>query len=42
MNELSREKDCPRVAKLARQYAEQALQPLLDQQRTKTITVICR
>ncbi|MGS0980648.1 phage GP46 family protein [Burkholderia glumae] len=39
LHELEREKDTPRVRKLAVQYAEQALQPLLDDQRASDITV---
>lgn len=36
---LAREKDVARVSVLARQYAEQALQPLLDDGRAASITV---
>lgn len=39
LHELKREKDKARVATLARQYAEQALQPLLDDGRADAITV---
>lgn len=39
LHELRREKDRPRVGILAKQYAEQALQPLLDDGRAKTITI---
>ncbi|WP_420996247.1 phage GP46 family protein [Cupriavidus sp. 30B13] len=39
LHELKREKDKPRVAKLAQQYAGQALQPILDDGRAKSITV---
>ncbi|MDN8050312.1 phage GP46 family protein [Burkholderia multivorans] len=39
LHELQREKDTPRVRKLAIQYAEQALQPLLDDRRATKITV---
>lgn len=39
LHELQREKDVSRVAVLARQYAEQALQPLLDDGRARSITV---
>ncbi|MBJ9752722.1 phage GP46 family protein [Burkholderia cepacia] len=39
LHELQREKDTPRVRRLAVQYAEQALQPLLDDQRATAITV---
>lgn len=37
--ELRREKDVPRVQKLAGQYATQALKPLLDDGRAETVTV---
>lgn len=37
--ELEREKDLTRVYKLARQYAEQALQPLIDDGRARSITI---
>ncbi|PVX80061.1 phage GP46 family protein [Paraburkholderia unamae] len=36
---LRRSKDVPRIAMLAQQYAEQALQPLLDDARAQNITV---
>ncbi len=36
---LEREKDLPRVRTLARQYAEQALQPLLDDKRASKLLV---
>lgn len=36
---LEREKDLPRVDKLAVQYAEQALQPLINDRRARSITV---
>lgn len=36
---LSREKDMPRVRALAVQYAEQALQPLVDDQRASSVSV---
>ncbi|WP_028535616.1 phage GP46 family protein [Paludibacterium yongneupense] len=36
---LAREKDVPRVAVLTRQYAEQALQPLVDDARAQSVTV---
>lgn len=39
LHELKRSKDLSRIGKLARQYAEQALQPLLDDGRAKTITI---
>lgn len=39
LHELQRSKDLPRVGKLAKQYAEQALQPLLDDGRAQAITV---
>lgn len=39
LHELRREKDRPRVGILARQYAEQALQPLLDDGRAKKIAI---
>jgi phage gp46-like protein len=37
--ELEREKDTPRVRGLAIQYAEQALQPLIDDGRATSVTV---
>lgn len=39
LHTLQREKDKSRVRLLARQYAEQALQPLLDDGRATAITV---
>lgn len=42
LHELKREKDVSRVHKLAKQYASQALQPLLDDGRAKNITVDTR
>lgn len=39
LHELKREKDRPRVSLLAQQYATQALKPLLDNSRARTITV---
>lgn len=39
LHELQREKDRPRVGILARQYAEQALQPLLDDRRARSIRI---
>lgn len=39
LHELQREKDRPRVYVLARQYAEQALQPMIDDGRARSITV---
>lgn len=39
LHELAREKDVARAALLARQYAEQALQPLLDGGRAQSISV---
>ena len=39
LHELRHEKDHPRVGILARQYAEQALKPLLDDGRAKKITI---
>lgn len=39
LHELRREKDVSRVAVLARQYAEQALAPLLADERARRITV---
>lgn len=39
LHELAREKDVPRVALLARQYAEQALQALLNDGRATAISV---
>ena len=39
LHELRRQKHLPRMAVLARQYAEQALQPLLESGRAQSITV---
>lgn len=39
LHELQRDKDVPRVAKLAKQYAEQALAPILADGRASGITV---
>lgn len=39
LHELAREKDVARVGVLARQYAEQALQSLLDDKRARSIVV---
>lgn len=39
LHTLSREKDVVRVQRLAKQYAEQALQPILDDVRATSITV---
>jgi phage gp46-like protein len=39
LHELQREKDVPRVQRLARLYIEQALQPLIDDGRVSSITV---
>lgn len=39
LDELKREKDVARVSGLAKQYAEQALQPLLDDGRATSIMV---
>ena len=39
LHELKRSKDLPRVGKLAKQYSEQALQPLLDDGRAQEITI---
>lgn len=36
---LKREKDLPRILVLAEQYAEQALQPLVDDGRAQSVTV---
>lgn len=40
LHELSREKDVERVRVLARQYSEQALQPLIDVGRADAIDVV--
>lgn len=39
LHELAREKDVPRVSVLARQYAEQALLPLIQDGRARSVTV---
>lgn len=39
LHELQREKDVPRMQVLARQYCEQALQPLVDDGRVSRLTV---
>jgi phage gp46-like protein len=39
LHELVRQKDLSRVAKLAKQYSEQALKPILDDGRAKIIEV---
>lgn len=39
LHELQREKDLSRVAVLARQYSEQALQPLIKDGRATSVTV---
>lgn len=39
LHELRRQKDLDRIAVLARQYAEQALQPLIDAGRARSIVV---
>lgn len=39
LHELQREKDLSRIAKLAKQYAEQALAPILSDGRATSITV---
>ena len=39
LHELQREKDVARVSKLARQYAQQALQPILDDGRASQINI---
>lgn len=39
LHELAREKDVPRVRRLAEQYSEQALQPLLDDGRARSVRV---
>ena len=39
LHTLAREKDVPRMAKLAQQYAEQALEPILMDGRATSITV---
>lgn len=42
LHELARSKDLARVGRLATQYAEQALQPLLDDGRARTLEVAAR
>lgn len=42
LHELRREKDLARVALLAQQYAEQALQPLIDDGRATSLAVETR
>ena len=39
LHELAREKDVPRVGILAEQYAEQALRPLIEDGRARSVTV---
>jgi phage gp46-like protein len=39
LHELAREKDVPRARLLAKQYAEQALQPLISRGEAKSISV---
>lgn len=39
LHELAREKDVARVQRLARQYAEQALQPLIDDGRASSLAI---
>lgn len=39
LHELAREKDLPRVGILAEQYAEQALRPLIEDGRARSIAV---
>lgn len=39
LHELQREKDLRRVELLARQYAEQALRPIVDDGRARSLTV---
>lgn len=39
LHELRRQKDLPRISVLAKQYAEQALQPILDARRARRINV---
>ena len=40
LHELQREKDVPRINILARQYAEQALEPLITDGRAQSITCL--
>ena len=42
LHELRRMKDLPRMAVLARQYAEQALQPILDARRINVAASLAR
>lgn len=39
LHELARSKDLPRIGKLAQQYSEQALQPLIDDGRATKVEV---
>lgn len=39
LHELQREKDLARVAVLAKQYAENALRPLIDDGRAKSVSI---
>lgn len=39
LHELQREKDLPRVQRMARQYIEQALQPLVDAGRARGLQI---
>lgn len=39
LHELARAKDTPQTRTLARQYAEQALQPLIDDKRATAVSV---
>ncbi|TXG76830.1 MAG: hypothetical protein E6R11_07375 [Rhodocyclaceae bacterium] len=39
LHELQREKDLPRISRLAVQYAQQALQPILDDGRARAIDI---
>lgn len=39
LHELERELDLPRVRLLAKQYAQQALAPLIDTQRAQRVTI---
>ncbi|WP_338067735.1 phage GP46 family protein, partial [Candidatus Erwinia dacicola] len=40
LHELARAKDMPQTHTLARQYAEQALQPLIDDKRATAVDVV--
>ncbi|TNL09030.1 hypothetical protein CYD30_14565 [Kosakonia cowanii] len=40
LHELARAKDTPQTRTLARQYAEQALQPLIDDKRATAVDVV--